>query len=98
MLSERIEPPGRVVRDTTRSGLGRRSGPKRITNNDIRGRISVKRLIRAKVAVWLIAACGALAALPALAEPKSRVAHPQRLLHESPQGKAMLDAMPTHFA
>jgi len=58
----------------------------------------VKRLIRAKLAVWLIAACGALAALPAWAEPKIAVVDPQRLLEESPQGKAMLDAMRTEFA
>src|SRR5437763_3808203 len=98
MLSERIEPPGRVVRDTTRSGLGRRSGPKRVTNDDIRGESSVKRLIRAKLAVGLIAVYGALAALPAWAEPKIGVVDPQRLLEESPQGKAMLDAMRTEFA
>src|SRR5256886_16467407 len=82
----------------SRSGLGRRSGPKRVTNDDIRGGSSVKRLIRAKLAVGLIAVCGALAALPAWAEPKIGVVDPQRLLEESPQGKAMLDAMRTEFA
>jgi len=58
----------------------------------------VKRLIRAKLAVGLIAVYGALAALPAWAEPKIGVVDPQRLLEESPQGKAMLDAMRTEFA
>jgi outer membrane protein len=58
----------------------------------------VKRLISSKLAVWLIAAGAALAALPASAEPKIGVVDPQRLLEESPQGKAMLDAMRTEFA
>jgi len=55
----------------------------------------VKRLISSKLAVWLIAAGGALSALPAWAEPKIGVVDPQRLLEESPQGKAMLDAAAT---
>ncbi len=58
----------------------------------------MKRLISSKLAVWLIAAGGALAALPAWAEPKIGVVDPQRLLEESPQGRAMLDAMRTEFA
>jgi outer membrane protein len=58
----------------------------------------VKRLISSKLAVWLIAAGVALAALPAWAEPKIGVVDPQRLLEESPQGKAMLDAMRAEFA
>jgi len=58
----------------------------------------VKRLISSKLAIWLIAAGGALAALPAWAEPKIGVVDPQRLLEESPQGRAMLDAMRTEFA
>jgi outer membrane protein len=58
----------------------------------------VKRLIRAKLAVCLIAAGVALAALPVRAEPKIGVVDPQRLLEESPQGKAMLDAMRAEFA
>jgi len=58
----------------------------------------VKRLISSKLAVWLIAAGGALAALPAWAEPKIGVVDPQRLLEESPQGRAMLDSMRTEFA
>ncbi len=58
----------------------------------------MKRLISSKLAVWLIAAGGALAALPAWAEPKMGVVDPQRLLEESPQGRAMLDSMRTEFA
>jgi outer membrane protein len=58
----------------------------------------VKRLISSKLAVWLIAAGVALAALPARAETKIGVVDPQRLLEESPQGKAMLDAMRAEFA
>ena len=58
----------------------------------------MKRLISSKLAVGFMAACGALAALPARAEPKIGVVDPQRLLEESPQGKAMLDAMRTEFA
>jgi len=58
----------------------------------------VKRLISSKLAVWLIAAGGALAALPAWADPKIGVVDPQRLLEESPQGRAMLDSMRTEFA
>lgn len=58
----------------------------------------MKRLISSKLAVGLIAAGGALAALPAWAEPKMGVVDPQRLLEESPQGRAMLDSMRTEFA
>jgi outer membrane protein len=58
----------------------------------------VKRLISSKLAVWLMAAGVALAALPVRAEPKIGVVDPQRLLEESPQGKAMLDSMRTEFA
>src|SRR5260370_24351693 len=98
MLSERIEPPGRVLRDT--KGLGRAAacGPAQITNNCIRGRSSVKRLISSKLALWLVATSVALAALPAWAEPKIGVVDPQRLLEESPQGKAMLEAMRADIA
>src|SRR5580700_19244 len=59
---------------------------------------SVKRLISSKLAVGLIAMAGALAALPAWAEPKIGVVDPQRLLEESPQGKAMLDSLRAEFA
>jgi len=48
--------------------------------------------------MWSVAAAAALAALPAWAEPKIGVVDPQRLLLESPQGKAMADAMQTEFA
>ena len=58
----------------------------------------MKRLISSKLAIWLIAGSGVLAALPAWAEPKIGVVDPQRLLEESPQGKAMLDTMRTEFA
>jgi outer membrane protein len=58
----------------------------------------VKRLISSELAVWLIAAGVALAALPVRAQPKIGVVDPQRLLEESPQGKAMLDAMRAEFA
>ena len=58
----------------------------------------MKRLISSKLAVGLMAVSGALASLPAWAEAKIGVVDPQRLLEESPQGKAMLDAMRTEFA
>ncbi|HEY0766420.1 MAG TPA: OmpH family outer membrane protein [Steroidobacteraceae bacterium] len=58
----------------------------------------MKRLSSSKLAVWLIAAGGALAAVPAWAEPKIGVVDPQRLLEESPQGKAMLESMRAEFA
>ncbi len=48
--------------------------------------------------MWSVAAAAALAALPAWAEPKIGVVDPQRLLLESPQGKAMADAMQAEFA
>ncbi len=49
--------------------------------------------------VWLIAACGLLATLPAWADPpKIGVVDPQRLFTESPQGKSMLEALRTEFA
>jgi outer membrane protein len=55
-------------------------------------------VISSKVAVWLIAAAGALAALPAWAEPKIAVVNPQRLIEESPQGKAVQESMRAEFA
>ena len=45
-----------------------------------------------------MAAGTALAVMPAWAEPKIGVVDPQRLLLESPQGKAMADAMQAEFA
>ena len=58
----------------------------------------MNRSISSKLAVGLIAMAGALAALPAWAEPKIGVVDPQRLLEESPQGKAMLDSLRSEFA
>jgi len=50
------------------------------------------------MALWAVAAAVALTALPAWAEPKIGVVDPQKLLLESPQGKAMAEAMQTEFA
>lgn len=57
----------------------------------------MKRSIRAKWAVGLVAA-GCAAAMPAWAENKVGVVDPQRLLEESPQGKAASEAMRAEFA
>jgi outer membrane protein len=57
----------------------------------------VKRVI-SKFWVGVIAAGGALIALPAWAEIKIGVVDPQRLLEESPQGKAASESMRTEFA
>jgi len=57
----------------------------------------VKRLITAKLAVGLVAA-GSWLALPAWADSKIGVVDPQRLLEESPQGKAASEAMRAEFA
>src|SRR6516164_8229083 len=49
--------------------------------------------------MWMMAAGGALAALPALAaEPKIGVVEFQRLIIESPQGKAAMESMRAEFA
>jgi outer membrane protein len=58
----------------------------------------VKRLISSKLAVWLVAIGGTCAALPAWSDPKIGIVDPQRLLEESPQGKAAFDSMRTEFA
>jgi outer membrane protein len=55
------------------------------------------RLISSKVAVWALAA-GVAFSLPAWADPKIGVVDAQRLLEESPQGKAMLESMRSEFA
>ena len=55
------------------------------------------RLISSKVAVWALAA-GVAFTLPAWADPKIGVVDAQRLLEESPQGKAMLESMRSEFA
>jgi len=57
----------------------------------------VKRVI-SKFWVGVIAVGGALIALPAWAEIKIGVVDPQRLLEESPQGKAASESMRTEFA
>ena len=57
----------------------------------------MKRSIRAKWAVGLVAA-GCAAAVPAWAEQKIGVVDPQRLLEESPQGKAASETMRAEFA
>lgn len=56
------------------------------------------RLISSKVAVLALAAGVAFTASPAWAEPKIGVVDAQRLLEESPQGKAMLESMRAEFA
>ena len=58
----------------------------------------MKRLISSKLAVCLIAASGALAALPAWAETKIGVVDPARLLEESPQGKAISESLRGEFS
>jgi outer membrane protein len=58
----------------------------------------VKRVSSSNWAVWFVAAAGALAALPAWADGKIAVVDFQRLGEESPQGKAVLDAMRAEFA
>jgi outer membrane protein len=59
----------------------------------------VNRSISSRVAVWVVAAMGALAAVPVWADPpKIGVVDPQRLLQESPQGKAMMESMRAEFA
>ena len=50
------------------------------------------------MAVWIVAALGAAATVPAWADAKIGVVDPQRLLAESPQGKAMMDSMRAEFA
>jgi outer membrane protein len=50
------------------------------------------------VSGWIVAAVGLLAVLPAWADPKIGVVDPQRLLQESPQGKAVQDSMRAEFA
>ena len=57
----------------------------------------MKRSIISKLAVGVMAGA-VLAALPAWAEPKIGVVDPQRLMEESPQGKAMFESMRAEFA
>jgi outer membrane protein len=58
----------------------------------------VKRLISSNLAVWLFTAAGVLATVPAWADGKIAVVDFQRLGDESPQGKAVLDAMRAEFS
>ena len=61
--------------------------------------MSVNLAIKSRVGVWIVAAGAALAALPAAAaEPKIGVVEFQRLLVESPQGKAVMESMRAEFA
>ena len=56
-------------------------------------------LVISRVGVWMMAAAGALVALPAVAaEPKIGVVDFQRLAIESPQGKAVSESMRAEFA
>ena len=56
-------------------------------------------LVISKLGVWMMAAAGALVALPAVAaEPKIGVVDFQRLAIESPQGKAVSESMRAEFA
>jgi outer membrane protein len=58
----------------------------------------VKRSISSKLTLGLIAAGGALMALPAWAEGKIGIVDFQQLAIESPQGKTIQDAMRAEFA
>jgi outer membrane protein len=58
----------------------------------------VKRSITVKWAVGIMAAGGALALSTAWAEARIGVVDPQRLLSESPQGKAIAESMRSEFA
>jgi len=54
--------------------------------------------ISSRVAGWIVAAAGLLAVMPAWADPKVGVVDPQRLMAESPQGKAMMESIRAEFA
>ncbi len=58
----------------------------------------MNRSISRRVAGWIVAAAGLLAVMPAWAEMKLAVVDFQRLAQESPQGKAVMDAMRAEFA
>jgi len=58
----------------------------------------VNRSISSRVAGWIVAAAGLLAVVPAWADPKVAVVDPQRLMAESPQGKAMMESIRAEFA
>jgi len=54
--------------------------------------------ISSRVAGWIVAAVALTAVVPAWAEPRIGGVDPQRLLPESPQGKAVQDSMRAEFA
>ena len=58
----------------------------------------MNRSISSRVAGWIVAAAGLLAVVPAWADPKVGVVDPQRLMAESPQGKAMMESIRAEFA
>jgi outer membrane protein len=58
----------------------------------------VNRLISSKKVIWALAAAATLVAVPAFADPKIGVVDATRLLEDSPQGKAMGEAMRAEFA
>ena len=58
----------------------------------------MNRSISSRVAGWIVAAAGLLAVVPAWADPKVAVVDPQRLMAESPQGKAMMESIRAEFA
>jgi outer membrane protein len=60
--------------------------------------VSVKRSSFSKWVVGMVAAAGALGALPAWAEGKLAVVDFQRLAQESPQGKAIMESMRAEFS
>jgi outer membrane protein len=60
--------------------------------------VSVKRSFSRKLTVGLIGAAAALTVLPAWADLKIAVVNPQKLVEESPQGKAVQEAMRAEFA
>jgi outer membrane protein len=60
--------------------------------------VSVKRSFSRKLTVGLIGAAATLVMLPAWADLKIAVVNPQKLVEESPQGKAVQEAMRAEFA
>jgi outer membrane protein len=54
--------------------------------------------ISSRVAGWIVAAVALTAVAPAWADPRIGVVDPQRLLQESPQGKAMMETIRAEFA
>jgi outer membrane protein len=58
----------------------------------------VNRSISSRWVVWCLAAAGVLGTLPAWAEGKVAIVDFNRLAQESPQGKAVQDAMRSEFA